>query len=114
MGIDLVADARLQFDEFLRQVDRNIALLAIDGIEFHGELESILRALPASVAGHASHCCHSNLNNFATWVTSLSPRPLMLTMTMSLLRIFFAFFITSATACADSSAGMIPSVREQY
>ena len=42
---------------------------------------------------------------------SLSPRPDTFTITTSDFFIFGARFITSATACADSSAGMIPSVR---
>src|ERR1700677_4119701 len=43
--------------------------------------------------------------------TSLSPRPEILTITISDFFIFGARLITSATACADSSAGMMPSVR---
>ena len=42
---------------------------------------------------------------------SLSPRPEMLTMTTSESFIFGARLMHSATACADSSAGIIPSVR---
>src|SRR3982074_3733741 len=42
---------------------------------------------------------------------SLSPRPEMLTITISDFFIFGARLMTSATACADSSAGIIPSVR---
>ncbi len=42
---------------------------------------------------------------------SLSPRPLTLTITTSLFFILGARLITSATACADSRAGMIPSSR---
>src|ERR1700730_9185084 len=42
---------------------------------------------------------------------SLSPRPEMFTITTSDFFIRGARLITSATACADSSAGMMPSVR---
>ena len=42
---------------------------------------------------------------------SLSPRPETFTITTSDFFIFGARFTTSATACADSSAGIIPSVR---
>src|SRR5882724_2694104 len=42
---------------------------------------------------------------------SLSPRPEIFTMTISDFFIFGARLMHSATACADSSAGMIPSVR---
>ena len=42
---------------------------------------------------------------------SLSPRPEIFTTTISDFFIFGARLITSATACADSSAGIIPSVR---
>src|SRR4051812_9409910 len=42
---------------------------------------------------------------------SLSPRPDTFTMTMSDFLIFGARLIASTTACADSSAGMMPSVR---
>src|SRR5262245_28256836 len=43
--------------------------------------------------------------------TSLSPRPETFTITTSDFFIFGARLITSATACDDSSAGIIPSVR---
>src|SRR5580700_3526774 len=43
--------------------------------------------------------------------TSLSPRPEIFTMTISDFFIRGARFTTSATACADSSAGIMPSVR---
>src|SRR5579864_1177718 len=42
---------------------------------------------------------------------SLSPRPEMLTTTTSFFFIRGARLMHSATACADSSAGMIPSIR---
>ena len=54
-----------------------------------------------------------SFNNSATCVTSLSPRPLKLTMIVERLPSCRACFITYAIACADSKAGMIPSAREQ-
>src|SRR5688572_5467973 len=47
----------------------------------------------------------------ATVCMSLSPRPERLTNTIASFAIAGAIFIACATACADSSAGMIPSVR---
>jgi len=46
MRVDLVADARFEFDKFFRQVDRNIALFAIDGIEFNVNLNPSFPASP--------------------------------------------------------------------
>src|SRR5215472_2210026 len=50
---------------------------------------------------------------FATVSTSLSPLPDRLTIIRSLDRSFFASFVANPIACADSSAGMIPSVSER-
>src|SRR5207344_2162379 len=47
----------------------------------------------------------------ATVCMSLSPRPERLTSRMASFGIFGAIFIACATACADSSAGMMPSLR---
>jgi len=46
----------------------------------------------------------------STISTSLSPRPDRVTTIDSDLGLFFASLITSAMACADSKAGIIPSV----
>ena len=53
--VDLVANARLQLDQLLRQVGRDIALLAIDRVQFNGELDAVLRGLASAIAGHATH-----------------------------------------------------------
>src|SRR5436190_18323624 len=50
----------------------------------------------------------------ATCATSLSPRPERFTMTSFSLPSFGASWITSAMACADSRAGMIPSSRASF
>src|SRR5207237_6320659 len=47
----------------------------------------------------------------ATVCRSLSPRPERLTSRIASFFIFGAIFIACATACADSSAGMMPSRR---
>src|ERR671913_443357 len=48
----------------------------------------------------------------ATVCMSLSPRPERLTRRIASLAIVGAIFMACATACADSSAGMMPSVRQ--
>ena len=55
MRVNFIPDPGFKFDQFFRQVNGNIALLAIDGIQFHSELESILCAFPPPVTGHGSH-----------------------------------------------------------
>src|SRR6267378_5656957 len=73
----------------------------------------------------AEHCYRSDCDeeNLLHWVRSqrarfslnipmsLSPRPEILTITISDFFIFGALLMTSATACADSRAGIMPSVR---
>src|SRR5581483_717401 len=53
--IDHVAHTRLELGEFARETHRDIALLAVDGIELDAEFGAIERALAPAVAGHASH-----------------------------------------------------------
>src|SRR5579871_3767676 len=70
-----------------------------------------LTALGFSINNQQSETRQSILRFSRKIPTSLSPRPEMFTIMTSLCFIFGARLITSATACADSSAGMIPSVR---
>ena len=56
-------------------------------------------------------CSQSNFRFSRKIPMSLSPRPEILTITTSDFFIFGARLMTSATAWADSSAGMMPSVR---
>src|SRR5947207_7464300 len=58
-----------------------------------------------------SYLPHSRFKVFLKIPTSLSPRPETFTITISDFFIFGARLATSAMACADSSAGMMPSVR---
>ena len=53
--VNFIADSRFQFDQLFRQVDGNIALLAIDGVQFHRELKTVLRTFAPPVTGHGSH-----------------------------------------------------------
>src|ERR1039457_2650975 len=75
--------------------------------------EALYQRNQSFLAVAASKIRPHSFNSCAIWLTSLSPRPLRLTITMASLPIFRAFFITYAIACADSNAGMIPSLREQ-
>ena len=61
-------------------------------------------------ASPSAHSLVSHTTKFSRRIPmSLSPRPEMFTITTSDLLIFGARLMHSATACADSSAGMIPS-----
>src|SRR6266404_2941960 len=78
----------------------------IMGEALHQRNQSFLAVPTSKIRPHS-------FNSRAIWLTSLSPRPLRLTITRPSLPIFLAFSITYATACADSKAGMMPSTREQ-
>ncbi len=91
LGVNLVANARLQFNELSREINGHIALATVDRVEFRGELESLLGGIPMPISGHRSHCLPSIS---MTWSTSLSPRPLMFTTTNFRLPNRRACFIT--------------------
>src|ERR1022692_4639811 len=61
-----------------------------------------------------SSLCSQNAKFSRKIPISLSPRPDTFTITMSDLSIFGARLMHSAIACADSSAGMMPSIRASF
>src|SRR4029079_12872248 len=99
--------ARLHHPAHQRHGDRRVRVAGGDvgnerlALRFRERLEAPLDARHQSFLPERS----------ATVCMSLSPRPERLTSRMALLGIVGAIFIACATACADSSAGMMPSVR---
>lgn len=55
LGVDLVPDARLELNQLFRQIDPNIALPAVDRVDFRRELEPVLGTLAVPVTRHGSH-----------------------------------------------------------
>jgi len=53
--VDQIADLRLQHLHLARQVDRNLALLPIDGADLDRDLEAVLGAIAAPITRHRFH-----------------------------------------------------------
>ena len=53
--VDRLADARLELGQVARQIDHDVALLPIDGIQFDTELGTAVIGLGSAISGHASH-----------------------------------------------------------
>ena len=70
--VDRLANARLELGQIARQIDDDVALLPVHGIEFDAELCPAVIGLAAAVTGHASHFVKSPLRRSTT--TRLAPR----------------------------------------
>ena len=53
--IDRLANARLELRQIAWQIDHNVALLPVHGIEFDAKFCPAVIGLAATIAGHASH-----------------------------------------------------------
>ena len=53
--INRLANARLELGQIAWQIDHNVALLPVHGIEFDAKFCPAVIGLAATVAGHASH-----------------------------------------------------------
>ena len=53
--VDRLADARLQLGEIARQVDDDVALLSVHGIQLDTEFHSVVVDFTAAITGHRTH-----------------------------------------------------------
>src|SRR5205085_5437262 len=82
--VDGLANLRLERSQIARQIDDDVALFPIYGIELNAEFSAVVIRLAAAVAGHRSHGLGFSVipNARAAASTSLSPRPEQFTITI--------------------------------
>src|SRR6202011_1025406 len=82
--VDSLTNLWLERCQIARQIDDDVALLPVYGIELDAELGAVVVGLAAAVSGHRSHVLELsfNPNAAAAASTSLSPRPEQFTITI--------------------------------